>query len=171
MKLNEKMEAALNEQINREFYSSFLYLSMSAYFERNNLKGFANWMNIQYKEETAHAMGLYGYIISRGGKVILKEIKKPEAEWENALEIFKAAKKHEEFITDSINSLMDLANELKEYATVNFLKWYVNEQVEEEENVTEIVDKLEMFGEVKQALYMLDNELAARVFTEPVITA
>ena len=141
--INEKMEKAFLDQINKELYSEYLYLSMKAYFLDKNLLGFANWMDVQVQEEHAHAMGMYDYVVERGGKVILEAIEKPENNWANPLELFKAVLKHEEFVTSRINALMDVAEETKDRAALIFLNWYLKEQVEEEANVGSVIAQLD----------------------------
>ncbi len=160
--LSAKMEKALNEQINKELFSSYLYLSMSAYYESVNLTGFAAYFNMQADEEYAHAMKIYGHVHTRGGRVVLEAIEKPQAEWNGALDGLKAAYAHEQFITNSIHSLVDLALELKDHATNQFLQWFVEEQVEEEENALALVTKLEMIGESKNSLYLFDRDMGKR---------
>ncbi len=167
--VNEKIENALNSQINKEFYSAYLYLAMQAYFQELDLQGFVNWMSIQVQEETAHAMGLYNYVIERGGKVVLNSIDKPEGGWRSPLEIFEAVLKHEQFVTSSINTLMDIAEEQKDHAAKSFLQWYVKEQVEEEASAGAVLAKLRLIGNDANALLQLDKDLAARIFTAPVI--
>ncbi len=164
--LNEKMEEALNEQINREMYSAYLYMDMSAYSTHIGLNGFANWFMVQYQEEMTHAMKIYDYINEQGGQVKLKEIKKPPSEFESPLKMFEATLEHEKFITKSINELMDLAIKENDHATQIFLHWFVTEQIEEEANDNEIIAKLKLVGD-GNGLFMLDKELAARAFTPP----
>ncbi|MDK2886680.1 MAG: ferritin [Thermosipho sp. (in: thermotogales)] len=163
--LNEKMINALNKQVNEEFYSAYLYLSMSAYFENLGLKGFSNWLSIQAQEERDHAMKIFRYLLSHGANVKLYEIKEPPSEFGTPVEAFNEVLKHEQHITKCINELVDLAEELKDRPTYNFLQWYVDEQVEEEENAREILNMLELIGDQKQALFMIDRELAKRVYT------
>lgn len=165
--LSEKILDALNKQINAEFYSAYLYLAMSAYFEARNLKGFANWMRVQAQEETTHAMRIYDYVVERGGRVRLMAIEQPPVEWGSPLEAFEAAYNHEVKITGMINELVNLAMEEKDYATYNMLQWFVAEQVEEEASTDEIVQKLKMLGEDSRGILMIDRELAQRVFTPP----
>lgn len=164
--LTEKMEKALNEQINAEFYSAFLYLSMSSFFETLNLKGFSNWTYVQYQEETTHALKLYNYVIERGGRVILKAIDKPESEWKNPLDVMAAVHEHELKVTGLINNLVNISIEEKDHASNNFLQWFVAEQVEEEASVDEIVSELKFIENDKQAIMMLDRELRQRVFVD-----
>ncbi len=163
--LDEKMKEALIDQINEEFYSAYLYLSMSAYFSKIGLKGFANWMNVQYKEEVDHGMKMFNYVISRGEDVKLQAIKEPPSEWNSPLHAFEETLKHEQHITERINYLVDIAEEVKDRATYNFLQWFIDEQVEEEENDREIIDKLKLIEGSKNGLFMLDKELGARVYT------
>jgi len=162
MKLEDKMLNALNEQINKEIFSAYLYYSMAAYFDSLNLEGFANWMKVQAKEELTHAQKLYDYIYDKGGVVELDSIDKPKKEWESPLEAFKDAYEHELSVTQSIDKLVDLAKELNDHATQNFLQWFVNEQIEEEANTKKIVDTLQMIGESKTALFMFNGQLGSR---------
>ncbi|MEQ8172308.1 MAG: ferritin [Candidatus Eremiobacterota bacterium] len=163
--LKEKIEKSFNEQITEELFSSYLYLSMSAYFQSINLPGFANWMRVQAQEELMHAMKFYDYINERRGRVLLKEIKTPQHEWKSPLEIFEAALKHEEYITEKINNLVDISIKEKDHASNIFLQWFVNEQVEEEASADDIINRLNLVGESKGGLFMLDRELGTRVFT------
>ncbi len=156
------MEKALNDQINAEFFSAYLYLSMAAYFEDRNLSGCAHWMELQYQEESEHAMKIYKYINDRGGRVQLNLIETPQAQWETPLTAFEAAYKHEQYITGRINDLMKLAVELNDFATQSFLQWYLDEQVEEEANVDEIVQSFHLMNNDKRGLFMLDRELKQR---------
>lgn len=160
--INEKIEKALNAQINKEFFSSYLYLSMSSYFESKNLTGMANWMKIQADEEHLHAMKFYTYVIQKGGRVILTSIETPKNGWKSPLDAYEDTYVHEQFITASINELVHLSLEEKDYATHNFLQWFVTEQVEEESNVTKIIDDLKMVGENNYGIFMLDRELGTR---------
>ena len=167
--INEKMNAALNEQVNAEMYSAYLYLSMQAYFQKLNLQGFVNWMNIQVQEEMAHARGLYDYIQERDGEIILGTIKKPEQSWNSPLEVFEAVLAHEQLVTSLINKLADVADETKDRAAALFLQWYIKEQVEEEATVSGVLETLRMIKDDKHALLLLDKDLATRTFTQPVI--
>lgn len=167
--MHEKLEKAFNDQINKELYSEYLYMSMYAYFDRLNLQGFKNWMNVQMQEEHAHAMGMFNYLHERGGKVVLQAIEKPETDWASPVELFEHVLKHEKYVTSLINSLMDVADEVKDRAAVSFLDWYLKEQVEEEANVSKVLKTLKMVCDDKNSLYMFDKELAARVFNPPVI--
>lgn len=160
--LSNKMLKALNNHLNEELYSSYLYLSMAAYFEAKNLKGFANWMRIQSAEENMHGMKFFNYILQKGGKVSLMQINTPKVDWKDIPEVFSDTLKHEQKITGLINKLVEAAIAEKDYATHTFLQWFVTEQVEEEANVEEIIQKIEMIGDNKSGLYMLDNELGSR---------
>ena len=167
--ISEKMEQAFNAQINAEMYSAYLYLSMHAYIDTLGLKGFSNWMYVQTQEEMAHAMGLYNYVLTRGGKVTLDKIDKPEGEWHSLLEVVKAVLEHEQKVTSLINGLVDVAEEVKDRAAISFLDWYVKEQVEEEDNVETMLAKLKLIGSDVNALLNYDKELEARTFVAPVI--
>ncbi|CDE44541.1 ferroxidase [Clostridium sp. CAG:768] len=167
--INEKLEKAFNDQINKELYSEYLYLSMQAYFERLNLKGFVNWMSVQVQEEHAHALGMFDYLNQRGGNVQLEAIDKPETDWETPLAVFEQVLEHEEYVTSRINALMDVAEETKDRAAMSFLNWYLKEQVEEEDNVGNVLATLKLIGDDKKALLMLDKDLATRTFVQPVI--
>ncbi len=152
----------INEQIKNEFYSAYLYLSMSAYFESIGLKGFSHWMRMQFEEEKIHAMKMFDYLNERGYKVVLKEIRAPKSSWKSCLEAFKDTLKHEKDVTSMINNIVEMANKEKDYASLNFLQWFISEQVEEEASAQEIVDKLNFLGEDKKAIYLLDKELGQR---------
>ena len=161
------MEEAINEQINREMYSSYLYLAMSAYSSAKGLPGFAHWFRIQVEEETIHAMKFFDYMNRQGANVKLKEIQAPPMEFGTPLEMFQKTLEHERFITRSIHELVDLAIAEKDHATNAFLQWYVNEQIEEEENDNDIIAKLKLVGDNVNSLYMLDNELSQRLPPQP----
>ena len=160
--ISKKMEEALNEQVNAELYSSYLYLSMESYFKAQNLNGFANWMRIQTQEELTHAMKMYDFINERGGRVLLKAIEGPPTEWDTTLTVFKAVYEHEQKVTVLINNLVDLSLGEKDHASSTFLQWFVTEQVEEEAAARTIVDKLKLIGDNPLPLYMLDGELGQR---------
>ncbi len=168
--LKEKMQEALNKQVNAELYSSYLYLSMTAYFESTGLKGFANWMRVQAQEELMHAMRIYDHINERSGRVMLESIDNPPYKWDSPLSVFEDTYKHEQVVTGMINGLVDLANLEKDHATYNFLQWFVSEQVEEESNSSDIVQKLKLIKDDGRGLLMLDQELAQRVFVPPAQT-
>jgi len=165
--LSKKMQDALNRQLNAELYSGYLYASMSAYFESINLRGFANWMRVQAQEEVVHAYKFFNFVNERGGRVVLSPIDGPPTEWDSPLAAFEAAYKHEQKVTGLINELVDLAVSQKDHATNNFLQWFVTEQVEEEASANEVVQKLNLVGEAKSGLFMLDQEMGQRVFTPP----
>ncbi len=169
--LKPKMEEALNKQINEEMYSSYLYLSMSAYFESVSLTGFASWMKIQSAEEYAHAMKIYTYIIQKGGRAKLSAIAEPKQSWDTPLNVFEDTLKHEQHITACIDELVNLALELKDHATNNFLQWFVTEQVEEEANATKIIDDLKMIGNNNHGIFLLDRELGQRATPAAEATA
>jgi ferritin len=160
--IKEKIQTALNKQINEELASGYLYLSMSVYFESANLQGFSKWMKAQAMEEVKHAMKIYSYVVEKGGRVILSELEKPKSEWTSPLDAFESAYAHELKITGLINALVDLSAAEKDHATANMLQWFVAEQVEEEASADEIVQKLRMIGDAKSAIFMLDHELGKR---------
>jgi ferritin len=165
--ISKKMQDALNGQINAELYSAYLYLSMEAYFQSLNLAGFANWMRVQTQEELMHAMKIYDFVNERGGRVILKSIAQPPAEWESALAVFEAVLKHEQKVTGLINDLVNLAVDEKDHATNSFLQWFVNEQVEEEDSAGKVLGQLKLVKDSPQAVFMMDKEMGLRVFTPP----
>jgi ferritin len=162
MKIKPAVEKAINEQINAELYSAYLYLSMAAYFESQNLKGFAHWMQAQTKEEVSHAMKMYGFVFERSGKVTLKAIENPQSSWKSPLNAFESVYEHEQKVTDLINKLVEVARSENDIASENFLMWFIDEQVEEEAHASEIVEKLKMIGDARQGLFMLDRELGKR---------
>lgn len=166
--MNDKMLKALNRQINWELYSSYFYLSMAAYFDSINLKGFANWMRVQVQEEILHAMKFYDYIVKNKGRVTLISINNPPYEWKSPLEVFEHTYNHEQKVTGLINNLVSLATSEQDSDTKNFLQWFVKEQVEEEETADEIVKKVRTVGDSKDKLLALDNELNKRTFNYPV---
>jgi len=165
--INEKIEKALNEQINAELYSSYLYLSMSAYFDTKSLGGFSNWMKIQAQEEISHAMIMFNYVAERGGRVTLKTIEGPKTEWASPLEVFEAVYNHEVHVTSLINKVTDLSREVSDNATYNFMQWFVGEQVEEEAGADEMFQALKLVGDNGHGMLMLDREAAARAFVMP----
>ena len=160
--ISKKIQNALNEQLNVEFYSSYIYLSMSAYFESRDLQGFARWFRLQADEEYAHAMKIFDYIYQIGGEVKLLKIDGPKTDWDSFLEVFQDTYEHEQKVTKSINDLLELSYTEKDHATVNFLQWFVSEQVEEEATAQQNVKKMEMIGDNKAGLFMIDKELGAR---------
>jgi len=160
--LTEKMQTALNGQLNAELYSSYLYLSMNAYFKSVNLDGFANWMYYQAQEELEHSLKFYDFVIQRGGKVVLSQIEAPQTEWDSPMAVFEATLAHEQKVTGLINDLVEIAHEERDHATNIFLQWFVSEQVEEEESVGGVLEQLKLMGDAKGGLFMIDRELAKR---------
>lgn len=160
--INESMQKAINEQINKELYSAYLYLSMSAFFETRNLPGFAHWMKLQAGEELQHGMKFFEYLNERGGKVELTAIAAVPTEWKGNLEVFKQVQEHETLVTASIHSLYELALKEKDYPSQVMLQWFINEQVEEEKNAADIVQHLEMIDARGSGVLMLDHELGKR---------
>lgn len=167
--MKDQLQEEFNVQINKELYSEYLYLAMKTYFEELNLQGFVNWFNVQLQEEHAHAMGMYDYLIERGGKVELRAIDQPVVKGSTPLEIFEHVLEHEQYVTSRINTMLDVAEEVKDRAAISFLDWYLKEQVEEEANVGGVLATLKLIGDDKKALLMLDKDLATRTFVAPVI--
>lgn len=168
--LNKTVENAINNQINAELYSAYLYLSMKAYFDAKNLVGFSNWMNVQVQEELFHTQKFINYVSERGGRVILKAIDKPQSDWESIQAIFEDTYTHEQKVTRLINKLVEVARTKNDNATYNFLQWYISEQVEEEASADGMLQKLKLIGDYGPGIYMLDQEAATRVFVPPVAT-
>lgn len=169
--ISDKMQTAINEQINAELYSSYLYLAMSSYFTSVNLTGMGNWMRVQTQEELFHAIKMYDFVNERGGRALMKAIAQPPADWGSALAVFESALAHEQKVTGLINNLLDLALAERDHATAIFLQWFVTEQVEEEANAGGIVNKLKLIGSDTSGLFALDQELGSRVFTMPAPAA
>ena len=165
--ISERMQEALNRQLNAELYSSYLYLSMAAYFQDLNMAGFANWMRVQAQEEDMHAMKFYNFINERGGRVLLKAIDGPPTEWDSPLATFEAVLEHEQKVTGLINDLVELALAEHDHATNIFLQWFVTEQVEEEDSANDVIQQIKMIGQAEGGLFMLDRELGQRTFTPP----
>ena len=165
--LNAKVHDLLNQQINKEFYSAYLYLEFSNYFEDAGLDGFANWYKIQAQEERDHAMLFYTYLQNENVKVTLEAIAKPEYEAECHMDVLKAGLKHEEYVTSLINDIYAAAYEVKDFRTMQFLDWFVKEQGEEETNANDLITKMELYGSDPRSLYMLNSELGARVYNAP----
>ena len=165
--LNNKVQDALNAQINAEFWSAYLYLSMAMHFEAEGRSGVANWFKIQFKEEMDHATIFMNYINARGGRVVLAPIAEVPTSWPSILDAFKATLAHEQKVTSLINNLFALAEQEKDYATRDRLMWFVSEQVEEEDNCRTLIDKFSLVGDNGMGIYMLDNELATRTYTTP----
>ncbi len=165
--LNQKVEAALNAQINAEMWSAYLYLSMSAWCAADGKPGMANWFEVQFQEEQDHARILFNYVIQRGGRVTLSPIEAVPTEWKSPLDVMENTLAHEQKVTGLINDLYALATAENDYATQSMLKWFIDEQVEEEENAQNLIDNLRMLGDGGgYGLYVLDKELAARVYTQ-----
>ncbi|MCD4654323.1 ferritin [bacterium] len=165
--LSQKLEKAINVHINAEIFSSYLYYSMASYFDSKSLKGFAHWMRIQALEEMTHAHKFIMFLGDRGGRAIMQTVEGPQNEWESPLATVIAVYEHEVKVSGLINGLMDMAIEEKDYASVNFLQWFVGEQVEEEASADEVVQKLGLIEQTKGGLFMLDQEMNKRVFTLP----
>jgi len=167
MAFTSKVQEEFNNHINAEFWSAYLYLSMSSYFHSIGLNGFANWMRVQYQEERAHAEKFYDYVIARGGRIEIRPIAEVPNEWKDVVDVYEATLTHEKSVTERINGLVSVAMEEKDFASQNFLQWFVNEQVEEEANVHQILDTLRLVQAEGNGLFMLDREMKARVFNAP----
>ncbi|MEW6532910.1 MAG: ferritin [Thermodesulfobacteriota bacterium] len=165
--ISDKIQEAFNKQLNAELYSSYLYLSMAAYFQSVNLLGFANWMRCQAQEELLHAMKFYTFILDRGGKVTLTAVEAPPVKWNSPLQPFEDAYAHEQKVTRLINGLVDLALQERDHAANAFLQWFVTEQVEEEASADGVVQQLKLAGDQGGGLFMIDKELGLRTFTYP----
>jgi ferritin len=163
--LSKELEAAINKQINAEFWSAYLYLSMSTHFAHEGLPGFANWFKVQFQEEQDHAMKFMNYLISKGNKVELKPIEKVDTSWESLLQAFEVTLNHERVVTSLINNLVSIARKENDYATENMLQWFVSEQVEEEETAQGMIDSLKLIGGNGFGIYTMDKELAQRTYT------
>jgi len=166
MKINKKVEDAINKQVNAEVYSAYLYLGMQARCTEMNLKGMANWLYVQAQEEMTHAMKFYKFVLERGGHPVLPAIEGVRTDWKTPVEMFQAAYEHEQKVSALINGIMDIALAERDHATASMLNWFVDEQVEEEANSSEIAEKLKLIGESKEGLFMLDKELSTRVFVD-----
>ena len=165
--LSEKLEKSLNDQITFEFYSSYTYLAMAAFCESSDLSGFANFFRVQAKEELDHAMKFYDYVFQKGGKVILGEIEQPKKDYDSMVDVFETGLEHERLVTSRIYDITDIATEEREHATISFLKWFIDEQVEEEDNFSSLLKKVKRCEGNSAALYMLDDELATRTYVAP----
>jgi ferritin len=165
--LKPSLEKALNDQINAEIYSAYMYLSMSAWFDDAGLPGMAKWMKAQYQEEMFHADKFFHYVQERGGRVLLRAIEAPPTEWESALDVFEKTLDHERHVTSLINDLASLSLDERDHATHNFLQWFIAEQVEEEATADELVNQLRMVGKSGHGMLMIDRELGVRSFTPP----
>ena len=165
--MNTKVHELINQQINKEFYSAYLYLDFSNHFENAGLDGFANWYEIQAKEEQDHAMLMYQYLQNNGEKVTLEAIGKPDKTFKTLMDPLKAGLEHEKYVTSLINTIYAAAKEVNDYRTTQFLDWFVKEQGEEEKNSMDLITKMELFGDDSRSLYLLNSELAARVYSAP----
>lgn len=166
--LSQTMLDELNNQINEELYSAYIYFAMSGYLEDKNLPGAANWMRAQAQEELGHVMRFYHYIKDRRGRIMMKPLQGPPNEWDSFVAVFDAAFKHEQHISGRIHKLAELAAQENDHATLSFLKWFIDEQVEEEASVDEVLQKLKMIGGQGHGLFMIDRELGARKFKQAV---
>ncbi len=165
--ISNKVCKALNDQVNAEMFSSYLYLSMSAWFSERSLSGFASWMRVQAQEELSHAMKIYDYILERGGKVELNAIEQPESKWKSVVDVVGEVAKHEAKVTGLVNDLVDVALSKKDHAANIFLQWFVAEQVEEEASVGEVLERVKMIDGDSAGMFAMDMELGKRVFTAP----
>ena len=165
--MNERVSKLLNEQINKEFYSAYLYLDIANFYTKKGLDGFANWYEIQAKEEQDHAMLMYRYLHNNGEQVTLEAIAKPDRTFETLMDPLRAGLEHEQYVTSLINAIYEVAQEVKDFRTTQFLDWFVKEQGEEEKNSMDQITRMELFGDDARSLYMLNSELAARVYSAP----
>lgn len=166
MKLSNKLERVLNDQINLEFVSAYAYLGMAAYFDQTAFTGFGRWMQLQSNEELGHASRFFKYIVERGGKVTLEAIPKPKCSFKSPLEAFQVSRGHEQKVSAAICAIYELASAEKDYATLSFLKWFLDEQVEEEKSVGEIIGKLELIGDNRNGLFHMDRQAGKRAKEE-----
>ncbi len=162
--LTKKLQDALNEQINKEFFAEYLYLSMSAYLESIEMEGFANYFNVQAQEEHFHAMKMFNFVHDKGGRVILKSLKEPKSEYTSVVNVIEESLKHERYVTKSINELMDVAIKENDHSVKSFLEWYVDEQVEEEATISRLLAKLKLINGEGFGLLTLDSQLGARKY-------
>lgn len=162
--VSNKLEEAINKQINAELWSAYLYLSMSAHFSNKGLPGFANWFKVQFHEEQDHALKFMNYLIAKGNKVELHPIEEVDNSWETVISAFEVTLNHERVVTSLINDLVSIARSENDYATENMLQWYINEQVEEEESAQSMIDALKLIGESGLGIYTMDKELAQRSY-------
>ncbi len=168
--LDKKVAELINDQVNKEFYSAYLYLDFSIYYEDIGLDGFANWYKIQAQEERDHAMLMLQYLQNNGEKVILQAINKPDKELTDKLQVLKLGLEHEQYVTSLIHNIYEAAYSVKDFRSMQFLDWFVKEQGEEEKNAEDMIKKMELFGDDAKGLYMLNSEMAARVYTAPSLT-
>lgn len=165
--MNKKVSELINDQINKEFYSAYLYLDMSNFYESKGLNGFANWYKVQAQEEKDHAMLFYQYLQNNGEKITLKAIAQPDKTFKQMMDPLKAGLEHEKYVTSLIDNIFCEASKAKDYRTMELLQWFIKEQGEEEKNANDLINKMELFGSDAKALYMLDQELATRVYNAP----
>lgn len=165
--MNDKVAALLNDQINKEFYSAYLYLDMANFYTGKGLDGFANWYEIQAKEEQDHALLMYRYLQNNGESVTLEAIAKPDKTFETLMDPLKAGYAHEQYVTSLINTIYAAAQEVKDFRTTQFLDWFIKEQGEEEKNSMDLITRMELFGDDSRSLYLLNSELAGRVYSAP----
>ncbi len=171
MKFGKKVEQILNEQVVKEIWSAHLYLSMSSWLETNGLKGFANWMRVQYQEEMSHAMKIFDFILARGGHAVIGAIDSVPTEFKGLKHIFEETCKHEGIVTESIHNCFEVAEKERDFSTTNMLQWFIDEQVEEEQTALEILNQIKLIGEEGSAIYLLDKELGTRVFVNTAQSA
>ena len=169
--VSKKLETAINKQVNAELWSAYLYLSMSMHFANNGLPGFANWFKVQFQEEQDHAHKFMSYLIAKGNKVELKAIDKVDTSWDSILHAFEETLKHEKVVTSLINDLVTIAKSENDYASENFLQWFVNEQVEEEETAQGMIDSLKLIGDNGFGIYTMDKELSTRSYAPLNVSA
>ena len=165
--MDKKVHELLNQQINKEFYSAYLYLDFSNYFKAKGLDGFANWYMIQAQEERDHAMLFYTYLQNENMTVTLDEIAKPDKTFDNNMQVLEAGLEHEKYVTSLINNIYGAAYEVRDFRTMQFLDWFVKEQGEEETNANDLISKMELFGSDPKSLYMLNQELGGRIYSAP----
>lgn len=168
--MDKKVAKLLNEQINKELYSAYLYLDMANFYDEKGLDGFANWYEIQAQEERDHAMLFYKYLHNNDEKVTLGAIAKPDKTFKTTMDPLKAGLEHEKYVTELINTIYAAAVKVNDFRTIQFLDWFVKEQGEEEKNAADMITKMELFGSDAKGLYMLNSELAARVYSAPSLT-
>ncbi|MGI5931565.1 MAG: ferritin [Eubacterium sp.] len=165
--MDAKVYELLNDQVNKEFYSAYLYLDMANYYTAQGLDGFANWFTVQAKEEQDHAIMFYNYLLDNNEKVVLEAIAKPDKTYSAFIEPLQEAYRHEQYVTSLINGIYAAANGVNDFRTMKFLDYFVTEQGEEEKNASDLIGKMELYGDDKRSLYMLNSELAARTYTAP----
>ena len=168
--LNEKVSELLNQQVNKEFYSAYLYLDFANFFSEKGLDGFANWYEIQAQEERDHAMLFYQYMHNNDVKVTLGAIDAPAHDSMTEMDVLQAGYAHEQYVTSLVNEIYGAALEAKDYRTTQFLDWFIKEQGEEETNARDLISKMELYGNDPKSLYLLNSELAARVYSAPSLT-